>query len=156
MLFSRVFFRSLGGYEGVGRVDLALMRYWRCFDSLGPDSCAPGTPGLSMVIGTGGGLGSQLVPWQPTLDATADAGWGLTLNVLPLSGGTHTWLVIGRDSSSVGGAAQAGTVTLLRSDGPGLPGEPAAWSQDSPKIKNGAEQDDLFGTVGNRWTFANP
>ncbi len=146
-----------GDFTGDGHVDLALMRYWYCSEHLGPGGCAPGTPGLSMVIGTADGLGSEVVRWQPTMGAT-DFSYvlGLTLNVLPLSGGTHAWLVVGTDDASVGAVATAGNVTLVRADGPGLPGEPTTWSQDSPKIKNVAEQDDLFGTVGNRWTHANP
>ena len=67
-----------------------------------------------------------------------------TLKVLPLSGRTHPWVLLGTPSDR-----HKGSVTVLQATAAGTPGPATVWNQDSPKIKNRAESGDLFGyTVG--------
>jgi len=88
-----------------------------------------------LVRGTSKGLGSQTTPWP--------------LNVLPLSGGTHAWLVVGNASAKVGSKSFAGAITVLRGTPTGAPGSATVWHQNSPGIRGSAEKGDGFGsTVG--------
>ncbi len=114
-----------GDFTGDGFTDLALGS-WR------------------IVVGTSAGLGPE------TVGCGAGGGSSDTLNALPLSGGTHLWLVIGLPENS----SRRGNVLVMRCNDAGF--DAVVWTQDSPKIKNVAEDGDLFGTVANRVTFANP
>ena len=95
--------------------------------------------GPSVFLGTDAGLGVRFTSWESEAPAVA----------LPLSGGTHDWLVVGNASAKVGADKYAGEVSVLRSDASGAPGPASVWSQDSPGVKGVAERKDGFGwTVG--------
>ena len=97
---------------------------------------------LVLVRGTSTGLGSQATPWPIRSNA-------LPLNVLPLSGGSQVWVVVGNASAKVGPTSFAGSVTVLRGTPSGAPGSTTVWHQNSPGIRGSAETGDGFGsTVG--------
>ena len=101
-----------------------------------------GSGPINVAVGTADGLGAALVRW-PEMSA-----WGQP-NILPLSGGSHAWIVLGNWTDHVGGKRHAGSVTVLRGTRAGTPGPATTWSQNSPGIRDRAEKGDEFGrTVG--------
>ena len=99
---------------------------------------------ISIVVGTANGLGSDRAAWP--VEAVQNQA---ALNILPFSGGTHLWLAVGLNASSVRGVLYAGTVTVLQGNPDATAGSATVWSQDSPGIKGTAERPDMFGlTVG--------
>ncbi len=120
---------AAGDVTGDGHVDLALAGH-----------LSNQVAKFALVVGTRNGLG-DLVKWSKQS--------AKSLNILPLSGNDHLWLVFGNkyDKSIPGGA---GAVTVRQATKSGQPGPATVWTQDSPKIKDRAENLDGFGrTVGN-------
>ncbi len=93
--------------------------------------------GAAVVLGTAEGLSAQARAW-----AVPGAEYG-HYGILPLSGGTHAWLVLEADSVL---PDYAGAVAVVQGTAAGDPGPVTVWSQDSPGIKGGAEPYDSFGT----------
>jgi hypothetical protein len=94
---------------------------------------------FAIVVGTSKGLGER-IPW-PKQAVRA-------LNILPLSGSTHSWLLLG-NKYDVSEEFYAGAVTVVQATKTGAPGPATVWTQDEPRIKNRAENRDYFGrTVG--------
>jgi hypothetical protein len=123
-----------GDLTGDGRVDLAMR--------------APG--GVAVVTGMAQGLGSDVVLWR--LDGVPLAGVDSiypveaeVLNVLPLSGGSHAWLVVGSGDSYVDTIPFAGAAIVLQGTQAGTAGPATVWHQDSPGIKGHDEFADHFG-----------
>ena len=101
---------------------------------------------IGIVLGTSNGLGTDVISWPVrgrNIRPTA-------LQVLPLSGGRSSWLVVGDVGDQPGSPARGGgTVTVLQGTPTGSPGPATVWSQDSRGIKGAAEAGDFFGrTVG--------
>jgi len=117
-----------GDLTGDGHVDLALSRYPRDTDEPEP---------IGVAIGTGQGIGSETQLWPN--ESTR------TLNVLALSGGTHAWLIQGDSDTGSFSRNTAGSVTVRQGTDSGDPGPATVWSQDSPGVKDVAEEGDYFG-----------
>lgn len=92
--------------------------------------------GAAVVLGTAEGLSPTARTW-----AVPGAEYG-HYGILPLSGGTHAWLVVEADSVL---PDYAGAVAVLQGTLAGDPGPVTVWSQDSPGIKGVAEPYDAFG-----------
>jgi hypothetical protein len=124
---------ATGDLTGDGRPDLAMIR--------SRDSAVVIAVGTSAGIGSDIGAGS-LPAWPP-------GGWQSPntnpFNVLPLSGGSHQWLVIGQETAEIGSIGYAGAVIVARGTQAGV-AEATVWHQDSPGIKGHAEFADSFGT----------
>jgi hypothetical protein len=90
---------------------------------------------IMVFPGSAGGLGGSIIQWPVPSYAN--------LTVLPLSGGTHAWLVAPVDGPGLPSAA--GAVIVLRGTPAGAPGAAVVWHQDSPGIQDDAEEDDFFG-----------
>ena len=118
-----------GDLTGDGFADLAMV-----------SSATASSITVSVAVGTANGLGSDLAAWS--IDAVQVSA---SLSILPFSGGTHGWLAVGLNASSVGGVPYAGTVTVLQGNPDGTAGPATVWSQDSPGIKGTAERPDMFG-----------
>jgi hypothetical protein len=106
---------------------------------------------VAVAPGTGSGLATSFVEWQigiPDLFASALPDPGL-MQVLPLSGGAHEWLVVGWPAATIGSARAAGAVGVLQGTAAGTRGPVTVWHQDSPGIKGGAETGDELG--GDYW-----
>ena len=98
---------------------------------------------VAIAFGTSDGIGSEvaIVGEQRT--------WFRRPNLLPLSGGTKMWIVMGDWADDVGSSATAGSVTVLQATAAGTPASLTKWTQDSPGIRDWAERRDEFGyTVG--------
>ncbi len=102
-----------------------------------PDLMCEGGPGI--VLGTAAGLSSSPTSFRYPRAEYAD------LQVLPLSGGSHAWLLA--THSHAPDSAYTGAVTVLQGTPDGNPGPVTVWSQDSPGIKGAAEPHDGFGTT---------
>ncbi len=102
-----------------------------------PDLMCEGGPGI--VLGTAAGLSSSPTSFRYPRAEYAD------LQVLPLSGGSHAWLVA--THSHAPDSAYTGAVTVLQGTADGNPGPVTMWSQDSPGIKGAAEPHDGFGVI---------
>ena len=91
---------------------------------------------VTVILGSGQGLAPGTRTWAvPSAEYTA-------LQALPLSGGSHAWLVAQNwDPSGPG----AGAVSVLRGNADGSAGPVSVWSQDSPGVKGAAEPGDGFG-----------
>jgi hypothetical protein len=106
--------------------------------------------GVGVVTGKARGLGPDVVLWrlqdaslagvESIFPAEAEA-----LNVLPLSGGSHPWLVVGSGDSYVDTIPFAGGVIVLQGTPAGSAGPATVWHQDSPGIKGHDEFGDHFG-----------
>ena len=102
-----------------------------------------------VFLGTGTGLGTTFI--ESELAAFGWAGYDGLMDALPLSGGTHEWLVLGAPGGEVRPGLVAGWVGVLHGTAAGTAGRVALWHQDSPGIKGGAEVADWFGaSVGTR------
>ncbi len=112
-----------GDLTGDGNADLAL---------------ATGST-VEVILGTGSGLGTTSLDW-------AVGSWSRHMAALPLSGGSHDWLVVG-DPNAVVGDHRVGQVSVLQGTEAGQPGPSTVWHQDSRGIKGSAERDDSFGMV---------
>ncbi len=103
---------------------------------------------VTIAVGTSTGIGSDNVTWS--LPAWPPGQWQTPnkypFNVLPLSGGSHKWLVIGQEDADVGSGYAEGAVIVVRGTQGGSVGTASAWHQDSPGIKGHAETGDSFGT----------
>ncbi len=127
---------ATGDLTGDGHADLAMVR--------------SADLAVTIAVGTSTGIGSDVVTWS--LPAWPPGQWQTPnkypFTVLPLSGGSHQWLVIGQEDADVGsgsGYAQ-GAVIVVRGTQDGSVGTASAWHQDSPGIKGHAETGDGFGT----------
>ena len=87
--------------------------------------------------GTAAGLSGAIIQWPLYSYANMVA--------LPLSGGTHTWLIA--STSAPGLPAGAGAITVLQGTPNGAPGPATIWHQDSPGIEDTAEEWDNFGAL---------
>lgn len=103
---------------------------------------------VAILPGTGSGLATSFVEWPISIpdvfDSSVPAG---LLQVLPLSGASHEWLVVGAPATSIGSDLAAGAVGVLQGTAAGAPGPVAWWHQDSPGVKGGAEEGDWFGVL---------
>ena len=103
-----------------------------------------GLEAVQVILGTATGLSTSVGRWAiPAAEYT-------TVAVLPLSGGSHAWVVatnIPRRTPEP--MDYTGAVTVLRGEPDGTAGPFTVWSQDSPGIKGAAEPWDSFGvTIG--------
>ena len=112
-----------GDLTGDGNADLALAK----------------KSSVEVILGTGSGLGTTSLDWEV-------GSWGRNMAALPLSGGSHDWLVVG-DPSAVVGDDRVGQVSALQGTKAGQSGPFTVWHQDSPGIKGAAERSDSFGFV---------
>jgi hypothetical protein len=94
---------------------------------------------VSWARGSESGLGATIAELSGGPRA---ADWWFDLQVLPLSGAAHVWLVVGEPHVEPGGR-----VGVLQVSGAGEAGPVSWWSQDTPKIKGAAEQGDGFGRL---------
>jgi hypothetical protein len=92
-----------------------------------------------VLLGTAAGLSSTRAPWVFPKAEYAD------VQALPLSGGSHAWLVVSNRPATMLG--NAGAVTVARGTPDGNLGPVTVWSQDSPGIKGVDELYDGFGSV---------
>ena len=92
---------------------------------------------IAVIHGTPSGLSPTMTQWPVVGNNSA-------LEVLPLSGGTRPWLVIGRGTARVG-KKYGGSVTVIRGTLTGAPGRPRTWSQNSPGMLDRTESGDGFG-----------
>lgn len=90
---------------------------------------------IMVFPGTAAGLSGSIIQWPVYSYAN--------LAVLPLSGGTHAWLVAPVDGPGLPSAA--GAVMVLQGTPNGAPGPATIWHQDSPGIEDSAEESDYFG-----------
>ncbi len=130
---------AVGDVTGDGHVDLAM----GATRSNGDEIVA-----VAVLPGTGNGLATSFVEWPintPDLDGSSGATG--RMQVLPLSGDAHEWLVLGWPSAHIGSDLAAGAVGVLRGTRAGAPGPVAVWHQDSPGIKGGAEDRDWLGVL---------
>ena len=97
-------------------------------------------PTVEVILGTGRGLGTTSLSWEV-------GSWSRYIAALPLSGGSHDWLVVGDHNATIGSDRYAGQVSVLRGTLAGQPGPMTVWHQDSPGIKGAAERQDSFGFV---------
>jgi hypothetical protein len=97
-----------------------------------------------VIPGSSNGLGPASVEW-PSAFIPDRFGFGpQDVGVLPLSGGSHEWLIAG----PMGGDGRLeGAVAVLQGRISGKQGPVTTWSQDSPGIKGAGEGGDLFGAA---------
>ncbi len=103
---------------------------------------------LSVILGTGSGLGTAIVDSVLNI---GDFPFITGLQALPLSGGSHGWLVVTGPqdyATSLSVPRNAGVVGVLQGTAAGTAGPVTLWHQDSPGIKGKAETGDLFGSLG--------
>lgn len=92
---------------------------------------------VMLFPGTASGLSGSIIQW-PVYSYS-------NLAALPLSGGTHAWLIAPMDAPAL--PSGAGSVTVLQGTPNGSPGPATVWNQDSPGIEDSAEEWDLFWTL---------